>query len=245
MPAPIFKGTFPVKTREETRLSDKGKYEYIVTNVYKSSSVVTGTIGSSLSRDGKTLSLTNISVSTKNGLAEVTQTYTGGDTTAPEVYEVVASLSEEPIASHPAFTMATGVFSSSIVSAAGGAVTQGEDGSGGAVFDATGNFVRFTNTATNKFFGVQSFLSPQILYKRIYSLASAPTQGTTAKVATIYSIPEGDPPAIASGKNWLLSSLNWKNNGNQKTSSGQYELTEEYRSSGLKGWNNAIYYTTN
>lgn len=245
MPAPVFKGTFPVKTREETKISDKGKYEYIVTNVYQKSGVVTGTIGSSLSRDGKTLSLTNISVGTKNGLAEVTQTYTGGDSSAPEVYEVVASVAEEPIASHPAFTVATGIFSTSIVTAAGGALTEGTAASGGVVFDAAGGFVKFTNTATNKFFGVQSFLSPQTSYRRIYSLSAAPTYGLTSKVGTIYSSPEGNPPAIASGKNWLLTSLNWKNNGNQKTTSGQYEVTEEYKSSGLKGWNNAIYYTTN
>jgi len=46
MPAPTYKGTFPVKTREETRYLDKGKVEYIVTNVYQRTSVVTGSIGS-------------------------------------------------------------------------------------------------------------------------------------------------------------------------------------------------------
>ncbi|NBV40911.1 hypothetical protein EBR77_03630, partial [bacterium] len=108
MPAPIYKGTFPVKTREETKYLDKGKIEYTVTQVYKKESVVTGTIGASFSYAGKSLALTAISVSTKNGLSEVTHTYTGGDSTAPEVYEVVASLSEEPIASHVAFTASTG-----------------------------------------------------------------------------------------------------------------------------------------
>ena len=243
MPAPTYKGTFPVKTREETRYLDKGKVEYIVTNVYQRTSVVTGSIGSSTSIDGRTLVLTNISVNTKSGLGEVTKTYTGGDTTAPEVYEVVASLAEEPIASHPAFTASTGIFATSIVTAAGGSVIEGTGETAGAVFDASGGFVKFTNQATNNFLGVQSFLSPQVSYRRIYSSGTSPTQGITSKVSTIYSSPAGAPPTIPSGRNWILSSLSWKTNGNGVD--GQYEITEEYRSSGPKGWNNGIYYTTN
>jgi hypothetical protein len=245
MPAPTYKGTFPVKTREETRYLDKGKVEYIVTNVYQRTSVVTGTIGSTALINGKTLALTNISVNTKTGLSEVTQTYTGGDTSAPDIYEAVASLSEEPIASHIAFTASTGIFSSSIISAAGGAITEGTAASGGAIFDSSGGFVKFSNKANNNFFGVQSFLSPQISYKRIYSKSAPPSPAQNISVSTIFSVPLGEPPTIPSGRNWLLASLSWKNNGNQLTNSGQYEITEEYRSSGLKGWNNGIYYTTN
>ncbi|NBX71452.1 hypothetical protein EBQ91_00865 [bacterium] len=33
MPAPIFKGTFPVKASESTRYFDRGKIEYAVTNI--------------------------------------------------------------------------------------------------------------------------------------------------------------------------------------------------------------------
>jgi len=243
MPAPTYKGTFPVKTREETRYLDKGKVEYIVTNVYQRTSVVTGSIGSTTSIDGRTLVLTNISVNTKSGLGEVTQTYTGGNSSAPEVYEIVASLAEEPIASHPAFTASTGIFPTSIVVAAGGAITEGTGNTGGVVFDTNGGFVKFTNQATNNFLGVQSFLSPQVSYRRIYSAGTTPTEGITSKVSTIYSTPAGAPPSIPSGRNWLLSALSWKTNGNGID--GQYEITEEYRSSGPKGWNDGIYYTTN
>jgi len=243
--APTYKGDFPVKTREETRYLDKGKLEYIVTNVYRSNNIVTGTIGSLLNRDNIFFSLTNISISTKNGLSEITHTYTGGDSTAPEIYEVVASLFEEPIASHIAFTASTGIFALSIVTACGGAITQGQTGSGGAIFDEAGGFIKFSKSATGNFFGVQSFLSPQVSYRRIYSLGLAPTTTLSKLVGTIFSEPEGKPPEIPSGRNWLLTSMTWKNNGNQRTESGQYEITEEYKSSGLKGWNNGIYYTTN
>jgi hypothetical protein len=236
MPAPTFKGTFPVKASESTRYFDRGKIEYSVTNIYQQATVVTGDIGSSdsVSISGKTLALTNISVNRKDGLAEVTKTYSGGDSSAPEVYEVVASVQEEPISSHVAFTVSTGIYTTSIQSAAGTANVN---------YDADGLFVSFSKTATNNFFGVQSFLSPQVQYRRIYSAGSTPTAGVTNTVAYIYATPAGSPPTIASGRNWLKTSVNIRNNGNQRTSSGQFEIVEEYKGSGSKGWNNFIYFT--
>ena len=236
MPAPIFKGTFPVKVSESTRYFDRGKIEYAVTNIYQQATVVTGDIGSSdsVSISGKTLALTNISVNRKDGLAEVTKTYSGGDSSAPEVYEVVASVQEEPISSHIAFTVSTGIYTSSIQTAAG---------TGNVNYDADGIFVSFSKNAQNNFFGVQSFLSPQVQYRRIYSAGSPPTAGVTDTVSFIYDSPEGIPPTIGTGRNWLKTSVNVKNNGNGRTQSGQYEIIEEYMSSGIKGWNNYIYFT--
>ena len=236
MPAPIFKGTFPVKVSESTRYFDRGKIEYAVTNIYQQATVVTGDIGSSdsVSISGKTLALTNISVNRKDGLAEVTKTYSGGDSSAPEVYEVVASVQEEPISSHIAFTVSTGIYTASIQTAAG---------TGNVNYDADGIFVSFSKNAQNNFFGVQSFLSPQVQYRRIYSAGSPPTAGVTDTVSFIYDSPEGIPPTIGTGRNWLKTSVNVKNNGNGRTQSGQYEIIEEYMSSGIKGWNNYIYFT--
>jgi hypothetical protein len=247
MPAPTFKGTFPVTLSQSTKYYDRGKVEFSVTKAYQISGVVTGTIGT---RDntlvsGITVVLTGISVKKAGGIAEVTQTYTGGDASAPDVYEVVASVSEEPIASHVAFTASTGIYTTSIVNASGGAITQDSGASGGAIFTTAGQFVEFTKTATNAFFGVQSYLSPQITYRRIYSAGTVPSSGITTQVSLIFSTPDGDPPTIASGRNWLLTSLVWKCNGNQVTGAGQYEITKEFRASGNKGWNNAIYYTAN
>jgi hypothetical protein len=236
MPAPIFRGSFPVKASESTRYFDRGKIEYAVTNIYEQSNVATGSIGSTdiVSIAGKTLSLTNISVNRKDGLAEVTKTYSGGDSSAPEVYEVVASVQEEPISSHVAFTVSTGIYTTSIQDAAGSANVN---------YDSDGIFVSFSKTAQNNFFGVKSFLSPQVQYRRIYSTGTPPTPEITSTVAYIYSSPDGSPPTIASGRNWLKNSVNIRNNGNQKTGSGQYEIVEEYKASGSKGWNNFIYFT--
>jgi hypothetical protein len=234
MPAPTYKGSFPVLVSESTKYFDRGKIEYTKKQVYKNDSVTTGAIGASLSFAGKTLSLTNISVISKDGLSEVSQTYSGGDSSAPEVYEVVASVQEEPISSHPAFTVSTGIFSSSIVDAAGSANVN---------YDGDNIFVSFGKDAENNFFGVQSYLSPQISYRRIYSSGSSPTAAVTSKVAFIFATPAGSPPTIASGRNWLQVGVGIKNNGNYRTSSGQWEITEEYKASGQKGWNAGIYFT--
>jgi hypothetical protein len=237
MPTPIYKGTFPVTTSEATKYFERGKIEFVITKVYKRESVVTGNIGSSniLQIDGKTLSLTNISVSTKDGLSEVTQTYSGGDSSAPEVYEVVATCSEEPISTHPAFTVSTGIYDVlSIVDAAGSASVN---------FDESNVFVSFAKTAENNFFGVSSYLSPQVQYRRIYSTGLEPTIDETGNVGYIFDSPDGYPPTIGAGRTWLQVSVVIKNNGNQKTGSGQFEITEEYRASGVKGWNPYIYPT--
>jgi hypothetical protein len=234
MPAPIYRGTFPVLVSESTKYFDRGKIEYTQVKVYKNDTVTTGSIGASLSFNGKTLALTNISVNSKDGLSEVSHTYSGGDSTAPEVYEVIASVQEEPISSHPAFTSSTGIFSQSIVDAAGTANVN---------FDGDNIFVSFGKNSTNNFFGIQSYLSPQISYRRIYSSGTAPTLGTTSKVAYIFTTPAGSPPTIPSGRNWLQIGVGIKNNGNYKTSAGQWEITEDYKASGQKGWNNAVYFT--
>jgi len=241
MPAPVFRGSFPATISESTSVSNEGKYQYVRTRVYSFATLVTPTIGSSFSRDGKTTSLTNISIGRRDGLATLVETYTAAEPTAPDVYEVVSVATEEPIASHPAFTATTTGFATSIVSAAGGIVTEGSGASGGAVFNEDGAFVQFNKKALNNFFGVQSFLSPRVSYKRTFSDSTVPTYGQT--VAFIYATPRGSPPTVATGRTWLLTALSWQNNGNQLTTSGQYQITEEYLSSGPNGWNNVIYYT--
>lgn len=234
-------GTFPATTSDRTTKTDRGLVEYSVTKVYLQGNQVTGSIGTTINKEGKTLTLSDINISTKNGLSEVTQTYVGGDSAIPEVYEAVAQVSEEPIASHVAFTTATGIYGTSIIQACGGSTTQGTLASAGAVFDADGQFLYFNKQALNNFFGVTSYLTPQVSYKRIYSAGTAPSATVSNLVSHIITDVAGDPPTLPTGRNWMFTSLNWKNNGNGAV--GQYEITEEYRGSGNSGWNNVIYLT--
>lgn len=242
MPEPKTRGTFPATISERTTLNDRGLVQYTRTQVFLQGNQVTGSIGvGNVTKEGKLCTLVDISVNTKNGLSEVTQTFVGGNEAVTDYYEAVAQVAEEPIASHVAFTTATGIYLTSIVSACGGSTTVGTQASAGAVFDPDGAFLYFNKKALNNFFGVTSYLSPQVSYKRIYSAGTAPSTTTSDKVSHIITAPAGNPPTLPAGRNWMFASLNWKNNGNGSV--GQYEITEEYRGSGNSGWNNAIYYT--
>ena len=242
MAVPRYRGTFPAVVSERTTLNDKGLVQYSITNVYLQGTQVTGSIGvGNVTKEGKVCTLVDINVNTKNGLSEVTWTFVGGNSAVQDYYEAVAQVAEEPIATHVAFTIATAGFGTSIVDACGGSTTEGTLASAGAVFDADGAFLHFNKQALNNFFGVVSYLTPQVSYKRVYSAGTAPSASNTELVSHIISAPDGDPPTLPTGRNWMFTSLNWKNNGNGNV--GQYEITEEYRGSGNSGWNNAIYYT--
>lgn len=241
MGVPRIAGSFPAIISERTTKNDRGLIQYSKTQVYLQGNQITGNIGGTVSKEGKTLTLVDISVSTKNGLSEVTNTFVGGDKTIPEYYEAVAQVAEEPISSHPAFTTATAIYATSIIDACGGSTTQGTLASAGAVFDADGAFLYFNKQALNNFFGVVSYLTPQVSYKRVYSAGTAPAVSVSDLVSHIITTVAGSPPTLPSGRNWMFTSLNWKNNGNGSV--GQYEITEEYRGSGPSGWNNTIYYT--
>lgn len=242
MGAPKTIGSFPATTSRRITKTERGLVEYSETKVYLQGNQVTGSIGvGNVTIDGKLCTLVDINVNTKNGLSEVTQTFVGGDSSIPEVYEAVAQVAEEPIASHVAFTTATGIYGTSIIDACGGATTQGTLASAGAVFDADGQFLYFNKQAINNFFGVTSYLTPQVSYKRIYSAGEAPSATVSNLVSHIITVVAGDPPTLPTGRNWMFTSLNWKNNGNGSV--GQYEITEEYRGSGNSGWNNVIYLT--
>jgi len=241
MAVPRTIGSFPATISERTTKNDRGLVQYSVTKVYLQGNQVTPSIGTTTTKEGKILTLVDININTKNGLSEVTSVFVGGDNTIPEYYEAVAQVAEEPIATHVAFTIATAGFGTSIIDACGGSTTEGTPASAGAVFDADGAFLYFSKKATNNFFGVVSFLTPQVSYKRIYSAGTAPSASNSNLVSHIITNVAGDPPTLPTGRNWMFTSLNWKNNGNGNV--GQYEITEEYRGSGNSGWNNVIYYT--
>jgi hypothetical protein len=241
MPLPVFRGTFPVTISEETKRTDDGGYEFTISVVHTAQTLTTPAIGNTLNIGGQNLALTSFRIQNKDGLFTLSRTYTGIDTTTPALYEVAASVQEEPIASHPAFTVTTGYFSNSIVSAAGGIVTEGESGTGGVIFNGDTAFVGFSKNATNKFFGVRSYLSPRVSYKRIYSVSGNSVVTAGQYVSYIYGTPPGNPPQIESGRDWILTGVSWQNNGDYQSGGGNLQVTEEYLSSGVNGWNKAIY----
>jgi hypothetical protein len=238
MPAPTYIGTFPVTLREvyETRID--GARVYSITRVYKNDgTAVYGTIGSSLVVDGVIYYESSNSSDAKDGLVEVTRVFVYAPASAISYdYECTAVASEEPIETHPAFLVSASGFATSIVTAAGGYLTDGA-ASGGAVFDEDGIFLGFNKDALNSLSGVRSYLSPQVSFKVKYATNNRPSSGVQTSIGTIAS--PLNPPAVGGGKNWLLTEVNWSNAGNG--SDGIYEVSQGYRLSGEGGWNTNIY----
>jgi hypothetical protein len=240
MPNPKYIGTFPVTLKQVFERKIDGSRLYSITEVYANdNSAVYGSIGSSVVVDGFTHYQISNSSDAKDGLVEVTRTYVYAPA-SPDLYEYQcnAVASEEPIETHPNFlTAATTLgFDLSIVTASGGFLAEGST-SGGAVFDADGIFLGFNKDALNNLAGVRSYLSPQVTFQVKYATDDRPSSGTQTAIGT-RSTPL-NPPSVGSGKNWLLTEVNWTNTGNG--GDGAYQISEGYRLSGEGGWNTNIY----
>ena len=130
--------------------------------------------------------------------------------------ESIGALTEEPIQTHPNF--------SSIVALATTA---------GVTFDENQNFVGFNKNATAGLAGVQSYLSPRLSYRRSYTTSVTPTLINVGRIFASNAF--GDFPAVTSGANWLLSSINFTSKG------GTLNVSEDYLASESTGWNPFIY----
>jgi hypothetical protein len=143
------------------------------------------------------------------------------------IYELDYSTSEEPIETHKDFRTALG----------------GKPGSElhGADFDVNGAFNGFTGGPEHPFAndaeedawrGVVSYLSPGAVWRKNYTTNVRPTDiGSLGKLDT----PEGSPPAVPEGMNWLYVGLTWEQRGLV------YQVRKEWRLSGRRGWNATIY----
>ena len=244
MPNPIYRGPFPVTLKQVFESKIDGSRLYSVTQAWKNEAGVSyGLIGSATLVDGYTHYESSNSSDAKDGIVETTRVFTYAPPSTASAdsrfeYECSAVASEEPIETHPAFleARATLGFDVSIVTASGGYLTDGA-ASGGAVFSEDGIFQGFNKDSLNNFAGVRSYLSPQVLFKVKFSVSQRPSSGTQTSVGKI-DVPQG-APNISSGKNWLVTDVNWGNSGNGNN--GIYEVTQSFRLSGEGGWNPNIY----
>lgn len=179
----------------------------------------------------------------QEGRLNITCEYAGiiGGQTEP-IYELSLGLSEEPIQTHPNFT----------VNATGGGDGQPIAGTPsepkhGAIFkddrgrittnDATGNFVEFRSQlgvgVPNPFAGIVSYLDfgSATWRKRWYSV-SRPTDIT---YLGHIQYPEGPAPGLGGLRNWLYVGLNYEQRGLV------YGITKEWKASGRLPWNPNIY----
>lgn len=150
-----------------------------------------------------------------------------GVTGSPEpIYEVDHSTSEEPIETHKDFRTQLG-----------GTPTNRLNG---AKFDTDANgagFIGFTDfkndtDLADAWRGIRSYLSPGVVWRKNYVTKTLPSD--FGDVGSI-DVPEGNPPQLPTGRNWLYLGLVWEQRGIT------YSVKKEWRASGRRGWNPKIY----
>lgn len=196
--------------------------------------VTTPALTKTISVGGETLRMVTVNVvSSVGGFSEITETFQGQSSTRTLQQNATNSTGEEPIETNYNFITSHDA-SPSIVSLAGGALTQGDAinaTSGGAVFDADGKFLYFNKNAKYKLFGVTSYLNPNLTYRRSFTTTTTPSLTAVGRIVN----PTGDFPSIPSGATWLCTSIQYVQRG--KT----FEVTHDFRASDRKGWNPYIY----
>ena len=211
----------------------EGMVEYSVRNLIRADvTVVTPLINDSISVDGQSLKITNISIETANpDFKEMVLTYQGKSSTTSIQYDVTNATGEEPIATNYNFLVSHDN-SNSIIEFAGGSITAGTTCNGGAaVFEEDGAFSHFNKGAKNKLFGVTSYLNPAVTFRRCFTTNTQPDLSLVGRIIT----PAAGFPNIRSPRTWLLTAITYQKKGNT------YDVTQDYRASDTRGWNTYIY----
>lgn len=150
-----------------------------------------------------------------------------GVTGTPEaVYEIDLATSEEPIETHRDFRSRLGGTSSSPLHGA----KFDTDANGGGFLGFNGPFSSGDEADTWR--GIRAYLNPGAVWRKTSVTKTRP--GDLGELGHI-DIPEGNPPLIPNGRNWLYTGLVWEQRGLT------YQVKKEWRASGRRGWNNTIY----
>jgi hypothetical protein len=195
--------------------------------VLRSGTVVTPTLSQTISVGGQTLRAVAVNVVSGGGaFTEVTVTYQGQEGITLQ-QDSTSSTGEEPIESNKYFFNGDIGGGSSIVTAAG---------AGNVIYNDDGSFAGFSKNAQRNFFGVTSYLNPNLLYRRSFTTsvtASATDLSTVGRIVTATS----DFPSTVEGATWLCVGISYVKRGQA------FDVTQDFRASGEKAWNTYIYGT--
>lgn len=201
-----------------------------MTSVNPSTSV-TPSLSQTIQISGVALRMVSVNTTSSSDFKRFTEIYQGRVTEdAITQRNATNATSEEPIETHPQFNTT----SASIVNLSGGALTEGDavnSTTGGAVFDQDGRFLYFNRGAKAALFGVSSYLSPSLVYRRAYSTSTTPSLTKVGRIVT----PAGDFPSVTSGVTWLCTGIQYTQKGKS------FDVSEDFRASDTKGWNEYIY----
>lgn len=193
--------------------------------VLRSGTVVTPNLTQTKTIGGRTLRAVAVNVVSGGGaFTEVTVTYQGQEGTTIQ-QDSTSSTGEEPIESNKYFLSGDSGGGSSIVVAAG------EEN---VIYNDDGSFAGFSKDAQKNFFGVTSYLNPNLVYRRSFTTsvtASATNLSTVGRIVTA----TGDFPAVISGATWLCVGISYVKRGQA------FDVTQDFRASGEQGWNTYIY----
>ena len=175
--------------------------------------------------------------------ARLVCTYAGADFQFLDkpVYELIISMEEVPIETHPSFEQIAGTPSDPDN---GALFRDPETGSlstdnSTAVFD---RFLPFVAGNVNPKAGVEAYLDPVATYRESYVSYYLPTVGSLGAVTN--SVPGPGYPGGSRGKrNWLYTGYTYRRRGDPAASGNRilYEVAREWRLSGRNGWDPDIY----
>ena len=186
---------------------------------------VTPNLGLTKSIGGVTLRAVSTNVVSGGGaFTEITITYQGGEDTTLQ-QDTTASTGEEPIESNKYFLVGDIGGGSSIVTAAGSA---------NVIYNSDNSFLAFSKDAQNNFFGVTSYLNPNMVYRRSFNTSVTATATNLATVGRIVT-PSADFPQCVTGGTWLCTGVQYVKRGSS------FDVTQDFRASDERGWNTYIY----
>ena len=193
--------------------------------ILRSVNVTTPTLNQTKSIGGQTLRAVAVNVVSGGGaFTEITVTYQGQEGTTLQ-QDSTSSTGEESIESNKYFFSGDSGGGSSIVTAAGAE---------NVIYNDDNSFAGFSKSAKNNFFGVTSYLNPNLVYRRSFTTsvtATATDLSTVGRIVTATS----DFPATISGATWLCVGISYVKRGRA------FDVTQDFRSSGENGWNTYIY----
>ena len=151
----------------------------------------------------------------------------GVDGIPQPIYDLDLSTSEEPIETHANFRTSIGGTPAAPLN---GAQFSTDTNTLGEFIGFNGPFAN--TTAEDTWRGIRSYLAPGAVWRKTQVTATRPND--IADVGNI-DVPEGSPPALGSGRNWLYKGLTYEQKGLT------YTVRKEWLLSGRRGWNTTIY----
>jgi hypothetical protein len=193
--------------------------------VLRSATVTTPTLNTTKTIGGQQLRAVSVNVISGGGaFTEITVTYQGQEGTTLQQDSTNAT-GEEPIESNKYFFNGDTGGGSSIVNAAGLA---------NVIYNDDNSFAGFSKNAQKNFFGVTSYLNPNIVYKRSFTTSVTASATNLSAVGRIVNR-DSDFPSVVTGATWLCVGISYVKRGQA------FDVTQEFRASGEGGWNTYIY----